>query len=146
MSSFASALTFVLREQGTATTSHLNNPVCVGAGRLVGMVEGFVPARLDRDTFEVLDVWETFSDTDWLSTLWVQADGSPIPAPEDGSFGWAMDTARAEPGSEFHCLAYKAPIVHFFDGENFRMRLPNGMVVRPAFPAREMRGEWERVK
>lgn len=142
MASFATALTFVLLYNGTACTSHLNNPVFVGAGWLVGTPDELtVPVRMSRDG-QVLDVWETFSDTDWYSTQWVQSDGSTIPAPAPGTFGWAFDAMIASPGIKFAPVGYRDEMYYFFNGTQMRLHLPSGLDVRPAFPAREMRGSW----
>lgn len=145
--SFGSALTAVLALGLTATTNHINNPVYVARGKLEGS-DLPVPIRRQRDPSKGQDdVWETFSDTDWLSTGWVQEDGSPLPEAPEGSFGWAFDAMRASPGKTFRPVGYKPGMVYFFDESvgNFRLRLPNGLAVRPAFPAREMRGQWEEV-
>lgn len=142
MASFGSALTFVLLSNGTACTSHLNNPVFVGAGTLVGVSnELVIPVRMSRDG-RVLDVWETFSDTDWYSTQWVQSDGSDIPVPAEGTFGWAFNAMIATPGVKFAPVGYREGMYYFFDGVRILLRLPSGLDVRPAFPAREMRGSW----
>ena len=150
MASFGSALTFVLLADGTATVNHLNNPVHVGAGRLVGCPH-VVPVRRETATGAVLDVWETFSDTDWLSNAWTQADGTPIPEPPADSFGAAFDAMRANPGERWAPLTAKPGVEYYFDdwgvAKNFRLCLPYGlgMEVRPAFPAREMRGAWVKI-
>lgn len=146
MASFGSALTFVLGAIGREVcVNHLNNPVVVTGGHLVGSPL-IVPCRKQRDGSGDLDVWETFSDTDWTATGWVQSDGSDIPTPPDGSFGWAFDAMRATPGEEYRPAAAKPGFAYFYsDALGFRLRLPNGVAVRPAFPAREMRGAWTSV-
>lgn len=146
MASFGAALTFILIDGGTATVNHLNNPVVVGRGYLIECAVP-IPVRMDRDTGAVLDVWETFSDTDWLSDQWVRGDGSQIPTPAVGTFGHAFDAMRASPGTLWKPNA-ESRVSYFYSAElhTYLLRLPNGLDVRPAFPAREMRAlTWGRV-
>lgn len=143
MASWASAMTHVLAG-GTACVNHLNNPVYVGRMHIEGF-DGPVLVRVNRATGQAVDTWETFSDTDILSDQWVQADGSPIPEPEPGSFGAVLDMARGTPGLKVKPEIARAGMGYWFDGAKYLLQLPNGLDVRPAFPVREMRCRWELV-
>lgn len=139
-----------------AIAPHLRNPVKLGtlavcADELTGGDTLFLPVRQARDDNSVFDVWETFSDTDFLA-VWTTPSGDPLPyyydendegvfTPDPGGFAYCFEQIVARPGV-WMSPEGSALRIYYAESLGFRLVLENGEIHRAAFPARFARMRW----